>query len=670
MIRRAALTAITEIVGVGMWRGGADAMGAKMRTFKHIVGGVVALLLVLQSAPARADVTSLGEVDLGPPDVIVGFFGSGATTGALVVDGGSELTGREYIIGGGANTVGTLLVDGPSTLVIVDGLDDSSSAIQVGHEGHGSLVIQNGGTVTVGDGSTFIGSHIANAAGSTGSVTVKGEGSAFNVNGDLTLGDGALFTLAEDGLDFGISGAPAIGVLSVFDGGVVIANGLGLGFRENGSGEVHIAGTGSAGTVSTLESNPDLGDSFYQIGRSGHGILNITDGGAVAGLNGANIGRNTNSGGLVNVSGAGSVFGFEGIDSGGFGPFLTIGRDGSGMLNVFDGGELVFDPMDVISGSCCGGGFNVARNPESVGNVTVRGADSEIRVKGGFGFVGVGRRGTGELTVATGANLVVEDGVGGSIFVAPANRSVGTVRILGEEKDNSGAVIAVIPTEIDAGGTLALGLAFDEVTNAGVATLIVDSGGTATAAAIKIGASGTVFLNGTLNGTVTNGGTINPGFSPGTGTIDGDATFNDGGVLNIEVEGGQSGEFDRLVVTGLAAFDTGSRIRVIASDAVVDQLCTLDVVEAGAVQGTAEVMRVGAGGGVSALFDPAGTVTLVFQGCTGEEFIAQQCPSESFANHGEFVSCVAHAANDAVDQGLLSPEEKARFVTEAALNNE
>ncbi len=96
----------------------------------------------------------------------------------------------------------------------------------------------------------------------------------------------------------------------------------------------------------------------------------------------------------------------------------------------------------------------------------------------------------------------------------------------------------------------------------------------------------------------------------------------------------------------------------------------LDVVEAGAVQGTAEVVRAGAGGGVSALFDPAGTVTLVFQGCTGEEFIAQQCPSDSFAEHGQFVSCVAHAANDAVDQGLLLPEEKARFVTEAAQNME
>jgi len=30
------------------------------------------------------------------------------------------------------------------------------------------------------------------------------------------------------------------------------------------------------------------------------------------------------------------------------------------------------------------------------------------------------------------------------------------------------------------------------------------------------------------------------------------------------------------------------------------------------------------------------------------------------------VSCVAHTANDAVDQGLLSPKQKARFVKEVA----
>ena len=54
------------------------------------------------------------------------------------------------------------------------------------------------------------------------------------------------------------------------------------------------------------------------------------------------------------------------------------------------------------------------------------------------------------------------------------------------------------------------------------------------------------------------------------------------------------------------------------------------------------------------------------EGCTGAQFIGLTCQRENFVQHGGYVSCVAHAANDAVDEGLLSPKEKARFVREAA----
>jgi hypothetical protein len=53
-------------------------------------------------------------------------------------------------------------------------------------------------------------------------------------------------------------------------------------------------------------------------------------------------------------------------------------------------------------------------------------------------------------------------------------------------------------------------------------------------------------------------------------------------------------------------------------------------------------------------------------GCTGAQFIALTCQRENFVQHGRYVSCVAHAANDAVDEGLMSPKQKARFVKEAA----
>jgi len=53
-------------------------------------------------------------------------------------------------------------------------------------------------------------------------------------------------------------------------------------------------------------------------------------------------------------------------------------------------------------------------------------------------------------------------------------------------------------------------------------------------------------------------------------------------------------------------------------------------------------------------------------GCTGAQLIAQLCEQANFVPHGQYVSCVAHAANDAANQGLISKKEKARFVKSAA----
>ncbi len=53
-------------------------------------------------------------------------------------------------------------------------------------------------------------------------------------------------------------------------------------------------------------------------------------------------------------------------------------------------------------------------------------------------------------------------------------------------------------------------------------------------------------------------------------------------------------------------------------------------------------------------------------GCTGVQFVARECSRGSFVQHGQYVSCVAHAANEAVVQELLTPKEKAQLVKEAA----
>ena len=53
-------------------------------------------------------------------------------------------------------------------------------------------------------------------------------------------------------------------------------------------------------------------------------------------------------------------------------------------------------------------------------------------------------------------------------------------------------------------------------------------------------------------------------------------------------------------------------------------------------------------------------------GCSGSQHIALHCVRDSFVKHGKYVSCVAHSANDLVDQEIISSNEKSVYVKEAA----
>jgi len=53
-------------------------------------------------------------------------------------------------------------------------------------------------------------------------------------------------------------------------------------------------------------------------------------------------------------------------------------------------------------------------------------------------------------------------------------------------------------------------------------------------------------------------------------------------------------------------------------------------------------------------------------GCTGVQRIDLICGSQVFKNHGEYVSCVAHEAQSAVEDGLISNKDKGAIVRNAA----
>ena len=56
-------------------------------------------------------------------------------------------------------------------------------------------------------------------------------------------------------------------------------------------------------------------------------------------------------------------------------------------------------------------------------------------------------------------------------------------------------------------------------------------------------------------------------------------------------------------------------------------------------------------------------------GCSGSQFIALRCNADAFSNHGRYVSCVSHAASEAVDLGLIARQERSRYVSQAAKSN-
>lgn len=65
--------------------------------------------------------------------------------------------------------------------------------------------------------------------------------------------------------------------------------------------------------------------------------------------------------------------------------------------------------------------------------------------------------------------------------------------------------------------------------------------------------------------------------------------------------------------------------------------------------------------------DTAEGATVNEDGCSGEQLVELLCPSTaSYRNHGEYVSCVARASEEAVAQGLLTEEEKDAIVSSAA----
>jgi hypothetical protein len=52
--------------------------------------------------------------------------------------------------------------------------------------------------------------------------------------------------------------------------------------------------------------------------------------------------------------------------------------------------------------------------------------------------------------------------------------------------------------------------------------------------------------------------------------------------------------------------------------------------------------------------------------CNAQQIITQRCVAKKFKNYGQYVRCLAHASKDAVDQALMSDNEKHTFIRQGA----
>lgn len=189
----------------------------------------------------------------------------------------------------------------------------------------------------------------------------------------------------DAGVDVGVSGT---GFLNITNGGVFTSGRFVMADQPGSHGTATVSGSGSMWTNSVV----------CFVGFLGTATLNITAGGRVSDSS-ASVGESGGSVGLVMIDGAGSVWTHSGN--------VTVAGDGTGTLLVANGGRLITNGF--------GFGSVIGRNPGSNGVATVSGAGSAWTGSGSLG-VASGFAGTnGALHIASGGTVSNASGrVGGN----------------------------------------------------------------------------------------------------------------------------------------------------------------------------------------------------------------------------------------------------------------
>ncbi|WP_369026895.1 autotransporter domain-containing protein [Qipengyuania sp. RANM35] len=433
-----------------------------------------------------------------------------AGVGNLTITGGGEVSNNFAFVGSGRDAVGTVTVDGAGSAWA------NSGDLAIGYNGTGSLTISDGATVSSRNG------YVARVSNGFGSVTIDGAGSSWTNSQNLYVGVFNSGTMAITNGGFVRSTVGIIGYGADSDGDVVI-DGAGSAWENTGEVIVGRVGTGSltlanggrvsagsvvvaqqAGSVGTVNIGAAAGDAAAGAGLIDAPVVSFGQG------TGRLVFNHTDTGYVFapSVTGAGALDHYAGQT-------ILAGQSDYSGSSMLHGGTLVVGDGGAIYGTY---EIVIAADPGDEATLVVRDG-SEVYLDGDLnsgddsGYLYVGARGSGELSISNGGTVsdlfgylgagvgsdgsVSVDGVGsswtnrGNLFVGW--RGDGNLSITNGGRVTNGfdTVIgsdALGEVNVDGAGSLLESGGILFVGDFEAATLAITRGGSVTAAAGVIGA--------------------------------------------------------------------------------------------------------------------------------------------------------------------------------------
>ena len=514
-------------------------------------------------------VSDQGRVDLDQLEIGSKSFNEGR----VVVEDSGTLSTDRLVVGFDPNSTGRVVVGSDGNI--------STNELEIGQQGSGNLIISEGGIFR----STDNFSPVANAAGSSGDILVTGPGSQLELLGRLVVGNGFFDDQGNDdpGDDFGRAGAVTTGSMTVEEGARVNtfgdATGILIGRDQLVEGStaaltvssgasldtpwLNAAGPDSSITITDIGTevtvSSTFGLPFPDFGREGgflraarndgeHGEIKVLNGARVSVTSedeatgpGIQIARNPGSVGSFVADGQDTVV--EVVQSGpilepeGFGPFLTLGRDGEGTSEIRNGASVSLSGAQAIATVSRGNSVDFD-DP----------ADAPILAQSALG-------------VRSGATLFVEGTVEQPATMFIGENENGNGRL---EVDGDGSVVEIGAAN---GGRFLVGANFDfsdqraQLEDGGTGLVTVGNGGHLV--------SGSAVGDGVSDIFVGDGGTLhvlNDGLLTGDveASVNGSFTVEDGGTASgdLVLRGTDTGDDFRVdeSVDGLRAFTPGSDV--------------------------------------------------------------------------------------------------------------